>query len=165
LCLTIFDGFSGCLICEKVHQSPSDVLCVPNDSVELTCKHKITNYDTILWYKRSYGDSSLKLIGYARYSNLKDYEESYKDHFSLTGNGQEEVTLKLLTARPDQDSAEYFCAASYTQRHKNPLFHDKNCSLIFNASSYTCVKPRERDLDNITQHNQLWGEEKTYLND
>lgn len=96
-------------------QSPSDVLCEPKKSVDLTCKHKITNYDTILWYKRSYGDSSLKLIGYARYSNLKDYEESYKDYFSLTGNGEEEVTLKILEARPDQDSAEYFCAASYAQ--------------------------------------------------
>ncbi|KAL1258055.1 hypothetical protein QQF64_011299 [Cirrhinus molitorella] len=110
--------FTGYLICEKVHQSPSDVLCKPNDSVNLTCRHKITSYDTILWYQRSYGDSSLKLIGYARYSSTKEFEPSYKDHFKLTGNGEEEVTLEILQARPDQDSAEYFCAAFYAQCNK-----------------------------------------------
>ncbi|KTF78007.1 hypothetical protein cypCar_00035734 [Cyprinus carpio] len=110
--------FTGCLICEKVHQTPSDVLCKPKDSVSLTCKHKINNYDTILWYQRSYGDSSLKLIGYARYNSLKEIEASYKDNFNVTGNGEEEVTLKIHQARPDQDSAEYFCAAYYAQCHK-----------------------------------------------
>ncbi len=94
------------------------MLCKPKESVSLTCSHKITNYDTILWYQRSYGDSSLKLIGYARYSSQKELEPSYKDYFSLTGNGEDEVTLKFLQARPDQDSAEYFCAASYAQCHK-----------------------------------------------
>lgn len=109
-----------------MHQSPSDVLCEPKKSVELTCRHKINNYDTILWYQRSYGDSSLKLIGYARYRSIKEFEESYKNHFNLTGNGEDEVTLKILQARPDQDSAEYFCAASYAQCHKSAFFHDKN---------------------------------------
>ncbi|KAL1258054.1 hypothetical protein QQF64_011298 [Cirrhinus molitorella] len=75
--------FTGCLICEKVHQSPSDVLCKPNDSVNLTCRHNIASYDTILWYQRSYGDSSLKLIGYARYSSMKEFEPSYKGNFKL----------------------------------------------------------------------------------
>ncbi|KAK2878621.1 hypothetical protein Q8A67_019412 [Cirrhinus molitorella] len=69
---------TSCLICEKVHQSPSDVLCKPSDSVNLTCRHNIASYDTILWYQRSYGDSSLKLIGYARYSSMKEFEPSYK---------------------------------------------------------------------------------------
>ncbi len=94
------------------------MLCQPKESVNITCKHEIKNYDTILWYQRSYGDSSLNLIGYARYSNTKELEPSYKDHFSLTGNGEVKVTLTFIQARPDQDSAEYFCAASYAQCHK-----------------------------------------------
>ncbi|KAA0711390.1 hypothetical protein E1301_Tti006319 [Triplophysa tibetana] len=72
-------GTAGYLICKDVQQSPTDVMCQPNTSVELTCRHQIKSYDTVLWYQKLYGDSSLKLIGYAQYSSIKEFENTFKD--------------------------------------------------------------------------------------
>ncbi|KAI4898446.1 hypothetical protein NFI96_000502 [Prochilodus magdalenae] len=98
-------------ICKNVDQSPADVLCLPKTTVKLTCQHKISNYDTVLWYQRVHGDTNLKLIAYASYENIKQIEPEYKGHFNVTGNGEKSVTLHVLQARQVEDSAMYFCAA------------------------------------------------------
>jgi len=41
---------------QGVFQTPSEVLWNINDEVKLTCKHNISNYDTIFWYYHSVGD-------------------------------------------------------------------------------------------------------------
>ncbi|KAI5102595.1 hypothetical protein C0J45_7947 [Silurus meridionalis] len=110
----------GCFFCNEVHQSPADVLCLPDENVTLTCKHNINNYDTILWYKRTYGDTNLQLIAYAYYENPK-YEKN-EDNFTLIGDGRSSVSLQISKAR---HSALYSCAAYYTQCYTRPLFKTK----------------------------------------
>ncbi|TSM77395.1 T-cell receptor beta chain V region LB2 [Bagarius yarrelli] len=66
------------LFCEDVHQSPADVLCLPEESVNLTCKHSIQNYNIIQWYQKIHGDTSLHLIGYVYYTTTKQIEKDYE---------------------------------------------------------------------------------------
>ncbi|XP_078145582.1 uncharacterized protein LOC144542544 [Centroberyx gerrardi] len=71
---------------KDVHQTPADLLGKLNGEVNLTCKHSISSYNTILWYQRSEGDSSLKLIGYTSYTITQVVEEPYQSHFNVSGN-------------------------------------------------------------------------------
>ena len=86
-----------------------------NHQVKLNCSHNIQNYDTILWYQRSLGDTALKLIGYTRYSTIQNIEEQHKDNFNVSGNGEKEAYLHILKLRHPEDSGQYFCAAFITQ--------------------------------------------------
>ncbi|KAI3367120.1 hypothetical protein L3Q82_008190 [Scortum barcoo] len=52
---------------KQVFQDPPDLLVKPNVALNLSLTHKIQNYDTILWYQRSAGDTALKLIGSVYY--------------------------------------------------------------------------------------------------
>ena len=124
----------GSLICKEVHQSPADVLCLPKKAVTLNCSHSISSYDTILWYQRAHGDTSLKLIGYARYSSTKDIEEEYRDNFNITGDGRSSASLHIKQARQVKDSAAYFCAAYYAQCYTWPDIRTKTLNDLF-----TCI--------------------------
>lgn len=57
----------------KVLQTPEQLLKPPNEEVRLTCKHKNQNFNTILWYQRSKGDTALKLIGFMYYQSLLNH--------------------------------------------------------------------------------------------
>lgn len=96
---------------KQVLQHPADLLKQPNQEVKLTFSHKVSNYDTILWYQRSAGDTSLKLIGYMYYKN-PTVESGYEGHFNVSGDGQKEAHLHILKLRHPEDSGEYFGAAS-----------------------------------------------------
>lgn len=117
-------NYLGSLFCKYVIQSPADVLGLPDESVTLTCKHSIRNYDTILWYRRAHEDTSLKLIGYVYFKN-SHYEKHYEGNFTVTGNGQSSVTLQIPKARHMLHSALYFCAAFYTQCRTHPPLKTK----------------------------------------
>lgn len=94
-----------------VHQTPADLLWEMSTEVKLTCKHNISSYDTILWYQRSRGDSSLKLVGYTSYTTIQAVEEPFEGRFSLSGDGEKEAFLHLLKLSQHEDSGHYFCAA------------------------------------------------------
>lgn len=94
----------------KVLQTPEQLLKPPNEEVRLTCKHKNQNFNTILWYQRSKGDTALKLIGFMYYQS-PTIEPSFVGQFNISGNGESAVDLHILRPRHPEHSAEYFSAA------------------------------------------------------
>uniref|UniRef100_A0AAZ3QLV1 Ig-like domain-containing protein n=1 Tax=Oncorhynchus tshawytscha TaxID=74940 RepID=A0AAZ3QLV1_ONCTS len=101
----------GVSLSKSVYQSPSTSLVKPNASVTLNCSHKIPRYDTVLWYKCSVEDMALNLIAYIYYKT-PTVEPSYKGYFDVKGDGENEAFLHILKPRQNDDSGEYFCAAS-----------------------------------------------------
>lgn len=109
----VFDFFTGvCLSNEnQVFQTPTDLLLEPSREVNLSLTHHISRYDTILWYQRSAGDASLKLIGYVYYQTAT-VETPFKGYFKVSGNGEKTAYLHILKPRHSEHSGEYFGAAS-----------------------------------------------------
>lgn len=70
-----------------------------------------------MWYQTSGSDTEMKLIGYVYYKNAY-MEDPYKERFNVTGDGEKAATLQFLRVKAAADSAEYFCAAYYTQCNK-----------------------------------------------
>lgn len=96
---------------KQVLQTPSDLLMKPNVKASLNLTHHIPSYDTILWYQRSAGDTSLKLIAYVYYQTPK-VETPFDGRFSVSGDGEKTAQLHILKATHPDDSAEYFGVAS-----------------------------------------------------
>ncbi|KAK1893385.1 T cell receptor beta variable 18 [Dissostichus eleginoides] len=96
---------------DKVFQTPSELIKEPNGEATLSLEHQIQSYDTILWYQRSAGDTSLKLIGYMYYGTA-NMELLFKSHFNVSGNGEKRVYLHILKLGHPEHSAEYFGAAN-----------------------------------------------------
>ncbi|MED6258055.1 hypothetical protein ATANTOWER_002438, partial [Ataeniobius toweri] len=76
----------------------------------INCNHSISTYDTILWYQKPIGVSTLKLIGYVYYTS-ENLEDEFKDHFRVSGDGSKESELQVQKLQPE-DSSSYYCAAS-----------------------------------------------------
>ena len=110
LCLHVFTGVHLDKA-KQVSQSPPELFMNPDGESKLNCSHKISRYDTILWYQRSPGDTALKLIGYMWYKDPK-VEPSFQSHFNVSGDGEKTAYLHILKARHPEDSGEYFAAAS-----------------------------------------------------
>ncbi|KAG8013114.1 T-cell receptor beta-2 chain C region, partial [Nibea albiflora] len=107
---------------KQVFQSPTQLLMKANSEVNLTLTHKIPSYDTILWYQRSPGDTSLKLIGYIFYQT-PTIEPQFQSHFKVSGDGEKTAYLHILNLRRPEDSGEYFGAASQVSAvtfHQSP---------------------------------------------
>lgn len=136
----------GVSLSKVVYQSPSTLLVEPNASVSvpLSCSHKIPSYNTILWYQRPVGDTALKLIAYV-YITSQTVEPSYKGYFDVKGDGRNEAFLHLLKLRQAEDSGEYFCAASYAQCYRGPVYSTKTSTYQTHLVLYqnTCIKPHE----------------------
>ncbi|XP_070697976.1 M1-specific T cell receptor beta chain-like isoform X1 [Pempheris klunzingeri] len=96
---------------KQVFQSPAELLIEPKDETKLTLTHQIQSYDTILWYQRSPGNTSLKLIGYVSYKAVT-VESPFQSHFNVSGDGEKAAFLHILSPRHPEDSGEYFGAAS-----------------------------------------------------
>ncbi|XP_034750392.1 M1-specific T cell receptor beta chain-like, partial [Etheostoma cragini] len=124
---------------KDVDQSPVNLLGGVNDTVNLTCKHSIKNYDTVLWYHRSQGDSSLKLVGLTSYKSVHMVENPYQGSFKVSGNGEREAFLHFLKLRHPEDSGHYFCAAYSRTTIENPKFPYKNPRVTL----YTWGKPHQ----------------------
>ena len=95
---------------KQVFQTPTELLVTPKAEVNLTFTHQIQIYDTILWYQRSAGDTSLKLIGYMYYKR-PTVESPFQSRFNVSGDGEKRAHLHILNLNPE-DSGEYFGAAS-----------------------------------------------------
>ncbi|CAB1330462.1 unnamed protein product, partial [Coregonus sp. 'balchen'] len=102
---------TGQSLSSKVHQTPIAILKGSKNNVQLTCNHTIQSYNVILWYQQSTGDTAMKLIGYAFATSIT-MEKSFEKHFNVSGDGQREASLHLLSLRAPEDSAVYYCAAS-----------------------------------------------------
>ncbi|XP_044023436.1 M1-specific T cell receptor beta chain-like [Siniperca chuatsi] len=96
---------------KQVFQTPHELLMKPNGEVNLSFTHQIPSYDTILWYQRSAGDTSLKLIGYMYYKT-PNVEPAFQSHFKVSGDGEKTAYLHILNLTHPEDSGEYFGAAS-----------------------------------------------------
>lgn len=92
---------------EQVHQTPSDLFTKPKTDVTLSLSHTIPNYDTILWYQRSAGDTSLELVAYMYFETPK-VEPHFETQFNVSGNGKNTAHLHILNPA---DSRQYFGAA------------------------------------------------------
>ncbi|CAK6983130.1 hypothetical protein PFLUV_G00229640 [Scomber scombrus] len=95
----------------QVSQEPRNLLWKLNDGVKLSFTHNIPNYDTILWYQRSAGDTALKLIAYMYYKNI-NIESPFQSRFNVSGDGVTAAYLHILNLTHSADSGEYFGAAS-----------------------------------------------------
>lgn len=96
---------------KDVLQTPGDVLGGKGEEATLTCKHRITSYDTVLWFHRRFGDNALNLVGFTSYTSVQNVEQPYIGYFKLSGNGEAEASLHLLKMRHPEDSGHYLCAA------------------------------------------------------
>lgn len=109
---------------KQVFQTPTQLLMKPNSEVNLTLTHEIPSYDTILWYQRSPGNTSLKLIGYVSFKNSK-VEPQFQSHFKMSGDGEKTVYLHILSLTHPEHSGEYFGAASMHSNKRQWLSHTK----------------------------------------
>uniref|UniRef100_A0A3P9BZ94 Immunoglobulin V-set domain-containing protein n=1 Tax=Maylandia zebra TaxID=106582 RepID=A0A3P9BZ94_9CICH len=102
---------------KQVFQSPTQLLGKPNIQINLTLTHNISSYDTILWYHRSAGDTSMKLVAYIYYKTPK-VEPGFEGRFSVSGDGEKTGYLHILNPKHPEDSGEYFGAASKHNKRK-----------------------------------------------
>lgn len=96
-----------------VRQSLSDVITKPGDKVEIVCTHNKTDYRVMLWYQRSPGDTTLKLIGYLNFKAVT-MEKQYEDHFNISGDLGGSTAKKgflIVTNVGQEQNAVYYCAA------------------------------------------------------
>ena len=63
------------------------------------------------WYQSKDDSPSLALIGFGYESTSPNYEDLFKERFSITRKGVLQGAL-LLTEAAESDSAVYYCAAS-----------------------------------------------------
>uniref|UniRef100_A0AAQ5XKI0 Immunoglobulin V-set domain-containing protein n=1 Tax=Amphiprion ocellaris TaxID=80972 RepID=A0AAQ5XKI0_AMPOC len=110
---------------KHIYQTPPAIIKRTSESVdgEIKCSHNITNYQLILWYKQD-KHKALKFLGYLNMNFPPNIEEDVKGKISFDGDGQKHSGLTILDLKLD-DSAVYFCAASYTVL-QNPQSQYKN---------------------------------------
>ncbi|CAB1450317.1 unnamed protein product [Pleuronectes platessa] len=121
----------GVYLCDEsqVCQMPSELLVKPNREVNLSLSHQNPRYDTILWYQRSAGDSSLKLIGSVNYKFLK-IQSLFVGHFEVSGNGEKQAFLHIKKPRHPEDSGEYFGAASvHSYKDEDAVVHETSITI------------------------------------
>ncbi|KAK9533970.1 hypothetical protein VZT92_009049 [Zoarces viviparus] len=133
--LTVFWIKGVYLSKEKVFQTPTELFWKPNNEVTLSLRHEIPRYDTILWYQRSAGDTSLKLIAYVYYKS-RTVEPLFQSRFNVSGDGEKTAHLHLLNLRHPEDSGEYFGAASIGTVLKTVTLSYKNLMMIQQISSH-----------------------------
>ncbi|KAL3054417.1 hypothetical protein OYC64_006699 [Pagothenia borchgrevinki] len=112
-----------------VFQTPAVVLTEEHAEVKLSCRHSINGFDSILWFLRPPGETSLQLIGFTRYTKVQVVEKPFQGFFNMSGDGETEAFLHVLRPRRPSHSGHYFCAAysrTSIQTHKVP---DKNISV------------------------------------
>lgn len=100
------------VLSNKVQQSPSDLIKSRGDKVELKCLHSITNYNIMLWYKNR-ASHTFELMGYL-WNQRVNVETNFTEKIELKGDANANkngfLVIKELSS---DDSAAYFCAASY----------------------------------------------------
>ncbi|KAK2826654.1 hypothetical protein Q5P01_020868 [Channa striata] len=69
---------SGSSLSENVKQTPADIYSKPGETANITCLHRIKNYDQILWYKQT--NRALKLLGHML-TESEFLEPGMKNHY------------------------------------------------------------------------------------
>ncbi|KAL7379564.1 hypothetical protein ABVT39_001412 [Epinephelus coioides] len=110
---------------KQVFQTPNDLFWTPNTKVNLSLTHKIPNYNTILWYQRSAGDTALKLIAYMYYK-APNIEPGFENKFNVSGDGEKTAYLHILNLKHPEDSGEYFGAARVYLSKEKQVFQTPN---------------------------------------
>ncbi|KAF6724131.1 Ig kappa chain V region S211 [Oryzias melastigma] len=106
----------------EVHQSPSEIITRPKQTLQISCSHSKTDYWLMLWYQRPPGDSSMKLIGYL-YLKDSTLEEAFQKDFSFSGDlsGDTKKNSSLVIRNTEQNlNAVYYCAAREARQQKTP---------------------------------------------
>uniref|UniRef100_A0A3Q3FZ73 Ig-like domain-containing protein n=1 Tax=Labrus bergylta TaxID=56723 RepID=A0A3Q3FZ73_9LABR len=94
---------------DKVDQTPRDIFIKPGKNAKMNCKHKIDNYNQILWYKQS--NKQMQLLGYM-FTTTSNPETDVK--VKMEGDASKGKNCTLIIERVNQSSsAVYFCAASF----------------------------------------------------
>ena len=75
-----------------VHQTPSELIRKPGNSVEFICTHGKTDYRMMLWYRQSPGQRDLGLIGHVNYQTIKVESAFQEDFTSQRGHCQERLS-------------------------------------------------------------------------
>lgn len=92
----------------------------------------------MLWYQQPPGDTALNLVGYVDYMSIY-YEESYKNHFNITGdlsgNTAKNGSLFIVDLKQSEHSAVYYCAARYARRLRFPVNFTKTKRLLSDVVS------------------------------
>lgn len=125
-------------------QFPAQLLGQPTSQVTLNFTHEISNYDTILWYQRSPGDTSLKLIAYVYFTNL-NVEKPFEGTFKVSGDGRKAAYLHILNLSHPEDSGEYFGAARiHSSKDSDALIQKPSyLKLICQITARTCNRKPE----------------------
>uniref|UniRef100_A0A3B3S0S4 Ig-like domain-containing protein n=1 Tax=Paramormyrops kingsleyae TaxID=1676925 RepID=A0A3B3S0S4_9TELE len=99
-----------------VHQSPPALVKKLGESVQLSCSHRITNYDRMYWYQQLESGSPLKYLGNLNL-NQPNPETGIDSRFSKYVMTRPEVTESSLEIKSLEasDSATYYCASSIAQ--------------------------------------------------
>lgn len=121
--------FTGFSLCNKVNQYPADVIENPGKSVKIQCKHNVTNYNQIIWYKQNLQSNELTFMGYLLAQSGKNLEKDFTDKIEMSGDGNSEGSLTIKNLLPN-DSTMYFCAAYYTVSQIT-VVHYKNILFVF----------------------------------
>ncbi|CAL8274285.1 unnamed protein product [Merluccius merluccius] len=118
----------------QVVQTPAAMMVQQNSpGGNLSCKHRIPNYDTILWYQRSRRDHALKLIAFLYYSK-PTVEESFTGRFAIDGAGETWSRLDLLALQSPNDTGEYYCAAKFVL--SSLVIHQSPAHLLLTAQDH-----------------------------
>ncbi|XP_034531368.1 uncharacterized protein LOC117806520 [Notolabrus celidotus] len=126
---------SGVSVGKEVNQDPSDVIKRLGEPAIFNCRHKISGYNRILWYKQL-EDGQMEYLGYMNVNT--GYPED-KDKVSITGNANENENCTLTIKEVDlNSSAVYFCAAIHSPLHlfQSPL---TSVGLYFSSRSDTMM--------------------------
>ncbi|XP_034531374.1 uncharacterized protein LOC117806530 [Notolabrus celidotus] len=130
---------------KKVTQTPAHVYIKPGEkTATLNCRHEISGYYVILWYKQS--DGQMQLLGYVSFTE-PTLEKDLKMKVKIEGDANENKTCTLTIEEADlNSSAVYFCAASlhsaacHHSSVQKPALHILS-SLSAHSRPHTCNKP------------------------
>uniref|UniRef100_A0A3B4XBF6 Ig-like domain-containing protein n=1 Tax=Seriola lalandi dorsalis TaxID=1841481 RepID=A0A3B4XBF6_SERLL len=100
----------GSSLSDQVHQSPVDIYWKSGEEATIKCSHSIQSYDRILWYKQL-KNRQLQFLGYM-VANTGKPEDGVKVKIGGSANQGETSTL-TIEGLSENNSAVYFCAASY----------------------------------------------------
>ncbi|XP_041929080.1 uncharacterized protein LOC121693602 [Alosa sapidissima] len=102
----------GCVLTSEVNQTPPDLIKNQNASVMIYCQHNVPSYYVMLWYKQTQG-REMTLMAFL---NIKspNYEEPFDGKVKLDGDANKDQNNSInITSLSAQDTAVYYCAASY----------------------------------------------------
>nr|AAG46047.1 T cell receptor beta chain VDJC [Stegastes partitus] len=130
---------SGSSLSDKVDQAPTDIYGKQGETAEITCSHKIDNYNRILWYKQL--NRNLQFLGYLNIN--KGYPEDGVD-VTIDGDANKGRNCTLtINSLSVSSSAVYFCAASYGTGgpQTEPAYFGKGTKLTVLETDRTVTPP------------------------